>query len=148
MQNSTRVNKKADYAFCFACDNDEVLSLYKRVSLGGAGFAISQTSDAFTKRIALFSGVEVKQDDGGKKEALAQLCIWLAAGLNKVQKLGQLGHQDQYSSNEVLPMIGFTIVGHEWYTYLSYKRSNDGHDSIVGLDLLEVLANTDNFYST
>jgi hypothetical protein len=45
------------------------------ISLGGHGYQISQTTDAFTKRGLLFSGMEVKSDDGGKKEELAQLAI-------------------------------------------------------------------------
>jgi hypothetical protein len=39
------------------------------------GQAISQTTDAFTKSVALFSGIEAKQSNGGSQEALAQLSI-------------------------------------------------------------------------
>jgi hypothetical protein len=54
-----------------------VRDFYDKISLGGHGYQISQTTDAFTERVLLFSGIEVKLDDGGKKEALAQLAIWL-----------------------------------------------------------------------
>jgi hypothetical protein len=72
MTNSlARLNKKADYIFAFLWRDQEVSELYQKMSLGGYGYRISQTNDAFTKRIILFSDVKVKLEDGGKKEALA-----------------------------------------------------------------------------
>jgi hypothetical protein len=103
-----------------------VRGFYDKISLGGHGYQISQTTDAFTKRILLFSGMEVKSDDGGKKEALAQLAIWLAAGLEKVRQLGeQVRAEGQDSINWLLPSLGLTIIGHDWYIYLAYKVSNE-----------------------
>jgi hypothetical protein len=67
--------QKADYAFAFSTRHYDVASAYNELRLTRLGYALSQTTDAFTKRIALFSGIEVKQDDRGKKEALAQLSI-------------------------------------------------------------------------
>jgi hypothetical protein len=96
-----------------------VRGFYDKISLGGHGYQISQTTDAFTKRILLFSGMEVKSDDGGKKEALAQLAIWLAAGLEKVRQLGeQVRAEGEDSINWLLPSVGLTIIGHDWYIYL------------------------------
>ncbi|KNG84959.1 hypothetical protein ANOM_006773 [Aspergillus nomiae NRRL 13137] len=118
VNNLTRINKKADYALSFSCRDPEVPSLYERVSLGGHGYAISQTTDAFNKRTILFSGVEVKPDDGGKKEALAQLAIWLSGNLEKMRRLGELAKGPLDQADWLLPTIGYwTVVGHDWKKY-------------------------------
>ena len=44
----------------FHSDNAHVSELYDRLSLAGLGDTIRQTTDATTKRLALFSGIEVK----------------------------------------------------------------------------------------
>lgn len=124
--NLTRINKKADYALAFSCRDPEVSSLYERVSLGGHGYAISQTTDAFNKRTILFSGVEVKPDDGGeKKEALAQLAIWLSGNLEKMRRLGELAKGPLDQADWLLPTIGYTVVGHDWYVYIAYRLGNE-----------------------
>ncbi|KAB8202246.1 hypothetical protein BDV34DRAFT_237096 [Aspergillus parasiticus] len=126
--NLTRINKKADYALAFSCRDPEVSSLYERVRLGGHGYSISQSTDTFNKRTVLFSGVEVKPDDGGKKEALAQLAIWL-----KPLDL----------ADWLLPTIGYTVVGHDWYVYIAYRIGNEVH--IIG-PISSVLADTRSTY--
>ena len=124
--NPSRINKKTDYAFSFSCRDPEIFKLYQEVSLGGQGYEIGQTTDAFTKRVILFSGVEVKPDDGGKKEALAQLAIWLTASLEKNRSLGKLvKHGDTDLSDWLLPTVGITVVGHDWSTYIGYQVANE-----------------------
>jgi hypothetical protein len=113
-----------------------VRDFYDKISLGGHGYQMSQTTDAFTKRILLFSGMEVKLDDGGNKEALAQLAIWLAAGLEKIRQLGeQVKGEGEDSINWMLPSLGLTIIGHDWYIYLAYKV---GHEVVSTFLHLEV----------
>jgi hypothetical protein len=103
-----------------------VRDFYDKISLGGHGYQISQTADAFTERVLFFSGIEVKSDDGGKKEALAQLAIWLAAGLEKIRQLGeQVKGEGEESINWMLPSLGLTIIGHDWYIYLAYKVGHE-----------------------
>jgi len=87
--------------------------------------------DANTKRLALFSGIEVKQENGGKDEALAQLAIWLSAGLENVRRLGELGQKRQYLGEELRPTVGWTVIGHDWHTYIAYRASKDGRDTFV-----------------
>ncbi|KAJ0417623.1 hypothetical protein BJY00DRAFT_289284 [Aspergillus carlsbadensis] len=128
-----KLSKKTDYTLSFACRDALVQDLYNKISLGGHGYEISQTTDAFTKRIVLFSGMEVKSEDGGKKEALAQLAIWLAAGLEKTRQLGAQVKgegEGEDSANWLLPSLGLTIIGHDWYVYLAYKLGNELH--VVG----------------
>lgn len=130
MPNKVRVNKKADYALAFSSRREDILSLYERVSLGELGHTISQTTDAYTKRIAFFSGLEVKQSNGGNTEALAQLSIWLTAGLEKTRLLGALGGQ-MSRIDQLQPVIGWTVIGHDWHTYIAFRAVNEGQDRVV-----------------
>jgi hypothetical protein len=91
---------------------------------------VSQTTDPFTKRVALFSGIEVKQSNGGNTEALVQLAIWLAAGLEKLSRLQGL-HGEKPDSRVLLPAIGWTVIGHDWNLYIAFRSCFEGQDRIV-----------------
>lgn len=81
------IQKKADYAWSFSSQHPTVGKWYHRLSLAGQGLSLSQITDSFSKRIALYCGVEVKRSGGDDQESLAQLCIWLAAGVRKLDEL-------------------------------------------------------------
>ena len=67
----------------------------------------------------------MESNDGNKKEALAQLAIWLTANLKKVKQLRCFaGEGDMDSSNTLLPVVGYTVFGHDWYTYIAYRSEN------------------------
>ncbi|KAL4912581.1 hypothetical protein BDW62DRAFT_214895 [Aspergillus aurantiobrunneus] len=78
------LSKKVDYTFAFSIRHPQVKETYKNFWNASPDQTVSQTTDPFTKRVALFSGLEVKQSNGGNTEALVQLAIWLAAGLEKI----------------------------------------------------------------
>ncbi|TKA79582.1 hypothetical protein B0A49_08194 [Cryomyces minteri] len=139
MPNKVRINRKADYALAFSCRKEDILSVYEKVSLGGLGYNLSQTTDAFTKRVALFSGIEVKQSNGGNTEALAQLSIWLTAGLERIKLLGEL-NGEQFPVDQLQPMIGWTVVGHDWHSYIAYKAIHEGQDRVYVEGPIETLA--------
>ncbi|PLN76117.1 hypothetical protein BDW42DRAFT_188865 [Aspergillus taichungensis] len=120
-----RVSKKTDSAYLFSCRDVEVSNLYQHISLGGNGHQIGHTTDAFNKRTILFSGIEVKPDDGGKQEALAQLSIWLNANLEKMRRLKVLAEGSQPVPMNVRPTVGLTVIGHDWYTYIAYRLKNE-----------------------
>ncbi|KAK3216149.1 hypothetical protein GRF29_8g2368657 [Pseudopithomyces chartarum] len=129
-----RVQKKADYAFSFHHNAPQISDLYDQLYLEGLGDRISHTTDANTNRLALFSGIDVKQENGGKNEALAQLAIWLAAGLESVRRLGELGQEQQYLVEELHPVVRWTVISHDWYTYIAYRVNQGGRDTfnVVG----------------
>ncbi len=90
--------------------------------------------DAFTRRIPLVGGIEVKVSGGNAVEALVQLSIWSAAGLEKIRLLrdehlnklaatsDQTGGQSALvEKDELLPFLGWTIVGHDWKLYIMWK---------------------------
>lgn len=79
--------------------NSEVKHLYKALSFGGPGYSLSQMTDTYTKRTMLFCGAEVKRSGADELESLAQLAIWLAAGLRQQQqRLQWLVSRDLQSS--------------------------------------------------
>ncbi|KAK5020687.1 hypothetical protein LTR60_000298 [Cryomyces antarcticus] len=139
MPNKVRINRKADYALAFSCRKEDILSVYEKVSLGGHGYNLSQTTDAFTKRVALFSGLEVKQSNGGNTEALAQLAIWLTAGLERTKLLGEL-NGEHFPVDQLQPMIGWTVVGHDWHSYIAYRALHEGQDRVYVEGPIETLA--------
>lgn len=50
---------------------------------------VSHTTDNFTSRTVLFSGIEVKPENGDQKEAELQMGIWMAASLRKKMELAR-----------------------------------------------------------
>lgn len=79
-----------DYAFSFSHRDDEVDGSYEKVSLGGPSHHLSQTTDPFTRKMCLFSGIIVAGDDEERKVALARLALWMAADFEKKRQLFQL----------------------------------------------------------
>jgi hypothetical protein len=76
--------------------------------------------DAYTSTVPLICGIEVKEGGGDYNEAITQLAIWSAAGLEKVRSLNpMLGYED------LKPFVGWTIIGHEWKLHLAW-REGDG----------------------
>ncbi|OCK75633.1 hypothetical protein K432DRAFT_397107 [Lepidopterella palustris CBS 459.81] len=79
---------------------------------------IGCTADNRTGRVVLFSGIEVKRESGSKDEALSQLAIWLCAGLESHRQLAE------YPAEHLLPVVGWTVVGHDWHMYIAYRALN------------------------
>jgi hypothetical protein len=75
--------KKADFVLAISRHHPCVATLYEHLSFAGRRLALSQMMDAFTKRLALFAGLEVKPMGGDAKEAVTQLLIWFSAGLTR-----------------------------------------------------------------
>ncbi|KAE8372231.1 hypothetical protein BDV26DRAFT_105033 [Aspergillus bertholletiae] len=130
MPKNYRVQKKCDYAFYFHEDTQQVSDLYDALSSVGAGDVLSQTMDSNTKQRVLFSGLEVKQENGGKDEALAQLATWLAAGMENTRKLWNRSPKALHSYRDLPPMVGWTVIGHDWHTWVTFGATNIGTDRL------------------
>ncbi|KAL4741738.1 hypothetical protein BDV11DRAFT_167873 [Aspergillus similis] len=123
------VSKKVDYTFAFSIRDPEVNETYNNFWNAYPEQTVSQTTDPFTKRVALFSGIEVKESNGGNTEALVQLAILLSAGLEKLSRLqALLGTKSD--SRELLPGIGWTVIGHDWNLYVAFRGCFEGQDRI------------------
>ncbi|KNG84678.1 hypothetical protein ANOM_006987 [Aspergillus nomiae NRRL 13137] len=136
------VNKKIDFTIAFALRDRRVKAVYDAFISASPDQTVSQTTDPFTKRVALFSGTEVKQSDGSSMEALVQLSIWLAAGLEKLLQLRNLQGQEF----DLLPTVGWTVIGHEWNLYVAFRGCFEGQDRIYIDGPTEVLSATTRTY--
>ncbi len=103
-------------------------------------------TDTHTKRLAMASGAEIKPANGNSVEALAQLATWFAAGFTKIRELN-IDARSGVEMDELVPMIGWTAVGHDWRTYMACDLEMDGKRvvSMVG-PLVGLPASTDSFY--
>jgi hypothetical protein len=106
--------------------------------------------------LALFSGIEVKPENGDPKEAELQISIWMAASLRKKMELARLafptsdlpltpedaadnatistnkGLTTFQSSHLLEPAI--TIIGNEHKIYYAYPSSLKGDVTVLGPD--------------
>jgi hypothetical protein len=151
---SQSLAKKADLALAFSSDNIEVAAVIQSLSKTHSGIPLSQMTDAYTSTVPLVCGIEVKERGGDYNEAIVQLAIWCAAGLERLRGLQELGQnhisQSQTGSTVVdineasgqdktqaiglkrtvveedglLPFLGWTVIGHDWKFHISWKDSS------------------------
>lgn len=94
-------------------------------------------TDAYTSTVPLVCGIEVKEPGGDYNEAIMQLGIWSAAGLEKVRGLGGRT-ADGTAAGE--PFLGWTVVGHEWRLHIAWKEPRG---RVVSCQLRNAIAITD-----
>jgi hypothetical protein len=80
---------------------------------------MSQMQDAYTSTVPLVCGIEVKEVGGDYNEAVMQLAIWSAAGLEKLKTQGP-----NILHTETLPSLGWTVIGHDWKLHISWKDAD------------------------
>ena len=84
--------------------------------MGGTA-SLSQMTDPYTKLIPMACAIEVKETSGSREEATIQFGVWAAAGLAKVRGLFN-------GATLLQPFLGWTVVGHNWMLYMSWKLDN------------------------
>ncbi|KAL9628137.1 MAG: hypothetical protein Q9164_007382, partial [Protoblastenia rupestris] len=77
------IERKADFAWYFSPRNPVVQESYEALSNRGDRMILSQMKAPFKSHLALYCGVEVKTSTGDGEKGLAQLVLWLSAGLRK-----------------------------------------------------------------
>ncbi|KAK5018655.1 hypothetical protein BJ546DRAFT_1080218 [Cryomyces antarcticus] len=121
--------KKADLALAFSPDDSTVAKALRSASASRpGGTTFSQMMDAYTSTVPLVCGIEVKEAGGDNNEALLQLGIWTAAGLEKLK--GLCG--GEVPAGGLYPFMGWTVVGHEWKLHLSWMEEDSGRILVVG----------------
>jgi len=114
--------KKADLALAFSCDHPSVAAAIEPVQKANPDLCLSQMTDAYTSTVPLACCLEVKEGGGDYNEAILQLGIWCAAGLERLRGLRTLAESDSGSDLEELPpFLGWTVVGHDWKFHISWK---------------------------
>lgn len=114
----------------FNASHLDVYRLYCRVSFGGLNIPLSPMTDDYTMRCAAFAGVEVKTAAGNTGEGLTQLAVWMAAGLNNLQMIREMGGRRRMEDAEgrlgLLPMAGWVVHEHHWNFYAGYTNIEEG----------------------
>jgi hypothetical protein len=125
--NARLLDHKADYTFSFSHEQlPGLVEMHQGLKATG-NTVISHLTDAFAKKCALYSCVEVKPADGDETEAEYQLSIWMAASLRKKQ---QLARQAGFENGQALVEPCFVVVGHHLHLYIAYVESLE-QNSIV-----------------
>ncbi|RMZ71957.1 ribonuclease h [Pyrenophora seminiperda CCB06] len=153
--------RKTDFCFSYSYLDQHFRALYKQLE-GASAIDVSHTMDNFTSRAVLFSGIEVKPENGDRNEAELQMGIWMAASLRKKMELARgafigtpgsgsesnstfaVGHDSNEiqnpNINEDDPSVtallepALTIIGHEHNIYYAYPTSATGDITILGPD--------------
>jgi hypothetical protein len=115
--------KKADLALAFSSDHPTVATAIEPVHKANPDTALSQMTDAYTSTVPLVCCLEVKERGGDYNEAIIQLGVWCAAGLERLRGLWTLSRNDsgRDPEEELPPFLGWTVVGHDWKFHISWK---------------------------
>lgn len=120
--------KKADLALAFSSDHPKVATAIGLVHKANPDMALSQMTDAYTSTVPLVCCLEVKERGGDYNEAIIQLGIWCAAGLERLRSLWTLSRSKSGSHpeevEELPPFLGWTVIGHDWKLHISWKDAS------------------------
>lgn len=111
------------------------------------GFTLRQMmTDTYIKHLAMDLGAELRPVNGNNVEAFAPLATWFASDFTKRRQLN-LQARKAAGKDKLLPMIGWTVAGHDWLTYVACDIETDGGSvvSIVG-QLIRLSASTNSIY--
>lgn len=153
--------RKTDFCFSYSYLDPQFHALYNQLEETDK-VHVSHTTDSFTSRAFLFSGIEVKPENGDQKEAELQMGIWMAASLRKKMELVKrgffkttvLGDETTFNSTvsrdsdaiqdpdvnandcsiEALLEPALAIIGNEHKIYYAYPSSVTGNITILGPD--------------
>ncbi|KAK2626207.1 hypothetical protein QTJ16_004469 [Diplocarpon rosae] len=133
---SLSFEKKADLAFSFSPKHPIVRETIAPIHRNRPSVALSQMTDSYTRTVPLVCGIEVKEKGGDYNEAVLQLAVWCAAGLEAVQGLWELacsgaanagpdvreggGGDDE---DPLPPFVGWTVIGHDWKFHVAWKSA-------------------------
>jgi hypothetical protein len=123
--------KKADLAFAFHSNSDRAKSLYTRFEKAHPRLDLSHLTDAYTGRVLVTYALEGKTNTGDQTEATLQLSIFHAAALQKLKSF----HGKTADLGQIPPMLGWTMVGHEWRCSITSFATDE---SIVSLSRMFV----------
>jgi hypothetical protein len=124
------IDRKTDYVLSYSHRDPTFADLYERLATAYRK-EIGHTLDAFTKRTALFSSIEVKPASGDHTEAELQMSLAIAASILNKQSLAHDARIVVEPTIMVEPSL--TIVGHEHSVYYAYPRADGIH--VLGPDL-------------
>ncbi|KAG0644966.1 hypothetical protein D0Z07_9315 [Hyphodiscus hymeniophilus] len=119
---SMSLAKKADLALSFSIEHPTVLESVEPIYTANPSINLSQMTDAYTSTVPLVCGLEVKERGGDYNEAITQLAIWSAAGLERLRELRERVRTPE-DQEDLPPFLGWTVIGHDWKLHISWKNA-------------------------
>lgn len=130
---SLALAKKADLALAFSAEHPGVSARIEPVHRANPGINLSQMTDAYMSTVPLVCGLEVKERGGNFNEAIIQLAIWSAAGLERLKELRKRVRANDGEDADLPPFVGWTVVGHDWKLHISWKKAEGEVVSLIYL---------------
>ena len=116
--------KKADLAYAVTPDHTDVNGVYDSFAAKHPGMTVSHLQDAYTRSLVIDYAVEVKEPSGDQSQASMQLALFHAALLRKFESLVAMSGQST-SRDRFPPLLGRTVVGHDWRSYITSMAEDD-----------------------
>lgn len=116
-----------DHLVSFSLRNENVGTLIGAVKKRLPGLLLSPTEDATVGRKCQLIPVEVKSPDGTYYSSSVHLATWLAASLEKIRQLQELVAAKsgaRHAPRLPLPLMGISVVGHNWHLHVAAKAEN------------------------
>ncbi|KAF7596012.1 hypothetical protein BBP40_003792 [Aspergillus hancockii] len=75
-----------------------------------------------------------------KNKSLGQLATWMAAGMENTRRLWRQASGHPHSYGDLPPMVGWTVVGHDWHAFVAFGATTNGADMLYILGPWRVAA--------
>jgi len=103
-------------AFAFSPYHLKITPVIEQFIATNPGTSLSQTTDAYTSTVPLVCGIEVKEEGSDYNEAVMQLVIWSATGL---ETLKELNPDLEYANLNLF--VGWIVISYKWKLHLAWK---------------------------
>lgn len=128
----SNTGKKADFVLAFTDQESDIKAAYRAFTSRHGHKSLSPMTDAYTSELAFACAFELKEPNGGHSEAETQLATLHTAMLLKLEDLAH----DTGASSEIPALVGWVVVGHNWFCYISTLCPDGGIVRIVNHPLL------------
>ncbi|KAH0565616.1 hypothetical protein GP486_000974 [Trichoglossum hirsutum] len=110
--------KKVDLVLAMSPRNPSVSTTCAKLRKANPLVRISQFVDAFLSRLVIPVFIEVGEAGKDYLEASLQLGIVGSAGLSQLERLGRTLVPKWKEEPVMLPMLGWTVIGHDWKLHI------------------------------
>jgi len=107
--------KKADFVLAFTDQESKVNAVYRAFTLKHGHKSLSPITDAYTSELTFTCAFKLKEPNRGHSEAETQLTTLYTAILLKLEDLAQ----DTGAVFKIPALVGWVVVGHNWFCYIS-----------------------------
>jgi hypothetical protein len=129
----SNTGKKADFVLAFTDQDSDVKAAYRACTSKHGHKSLSPMTDAYISELAFACAFELKEPNGGHSEAETQLVTLHTVMLLKLEDLAQ----DTGAFPEIPALVGWVVVGYNWFCYISTLCPDGSIVRIVNNPLLD-----------